>query len=242
MKRFVLFILFVCHVCTYAKPILIGIPEYAPPFVSSSSGGKYFYGFYVDLMNIICKQIRTPCEYRGMDIGELYSNLDNGNIDLILVPAPIASTSNGNHIFSLPYLESRAQFITTKAHSDIQAISDLKGKKVGVMKYTLYEALIEASYHNLFVLIEFTSVMDMANALTNEEIDAVILTDRVAKYVAYNTPAELKLVGDKIPLGNGYGIIALKKNAPLIKKINSALLKMEEDGSYLNIYNTYFSN
>ncbi|MFA1369849.1 transporter substrate-binding domain-containing protein, partial [Legionella pneumophila] len=43
-------------------------------------------------------------------------------------------------------------------------------------------------------------------------------------------------------IGNGYGILALKNNAPLIMKINKALLQIEKDGTYLEIYNTYFGD
>ncbi|RYW67113.1 ABC transporter substrate-binding protein, partial [Legionella pneumophila] len=51
---------------------------------------------------------------------------------------------------------------------------------------------------------------------------------------------QLKLIGDKIPIGSGYGIIALKNQSALIDKINHILLEMEKDGSYLRIYNEYF--
>lgn len=51
---------------------------------------------------------------------------------------------------------------------------------------------------------------------------------------------QLQLIGDKIPIGSGYAIIALKNQSALIDKINYILLEMEKDGSYLRIYNEYF--
>ena len=41
-------------------------------------------------------------------------------------------------------------------------------------------------------------------------------------------------------MGEGYAIMAHKNNSDLIKKINQALLDMEQDGTYLRIYNRYF--
>lgn len=57
-----------------------------------------------------------------------------------------------------------------------------------------------------------------------------------------NSATELKFVGDKMAIGDGYGILASKNNAPLIMKINKALLQIEKDGTYLEIYNTYFGD
>ncbi|BCA93834.1 hypothetical protein TUM19329_01950 [Legionella antarctica] len=57
-----------------------------------------------------------------------------------------------------------------------------------------------------------------------------------------NAIQQFKLVGQKILMGEGYGIMALKSNALLIQQINKSLLDMEADGTYLKIYNQYFSN
>jgi ABC-type amino acid transport substrate-binding protein len=226
----------------YGKPLIIGVPDFAPPFVSRSGGGEIYFGFNIDLMNSICKLIKMECQYRGMSIQQLYTNLNQGKVDIMLAPTPIVATADTDYIFSLPYLASKAQAVTLKAKDDINTLMDLKGKKVGSLKYTLYGGLLEEHFQDFFDLIEFAKLTDMAMALTNQEIEAIILNANVAKYAMSNSTTELKLVGDPIPIGNGYGILALKKNAPLIMQINKALLQIEQDGTYLKIYNTYFSN
>ncbi|HAT8179218.1 TPA: transporter substrate-binding domain-containing protein [Legionella pneumophila] len=242
MKRFMFILLIFLNFYAYGKPLLIGVPEFAPPFVSRSGSGEIYFGFNIDLMNSICKIIEIECQYEGMSIQELYTNLNEGKIDIMVAPTPIVSTADTNYIFSLPYLPSNAQIVTLKANDDINTIMDLKGKKVGTLKYTLYGSLLAEHFQLYFDLVQFSNLSDMALALSNQKIEAIVLNVSAAKYALSNSSIELKLVGDKIAIGNGYGILALKNNAPLIMKINQALLQIEKDGTYLEIYNTYFSD
>lgn len=243
MKQFMFFVLLICNFYAFGKPIIIGVPEYSPPFVTKSGAdGGLYYGFSIDLMNSICQRIHMECQYKGMNLQKLFTSLNAGDVDILLAPTPIVSTYDTNYIFSLPYLPSQAQFVALKSSNTIMKISDLKGKKVGTLKYTLYGGLLEENFQKFCDLIEFSKLTDMASALANQQIDAVVLNAKAAKFVISNSMHELKLVGAPIPIGQGYGILALQNNAPLIKEINQALLQMEEDGTYLNIYNTYFSD
>ncbi|WP_414973830.1 transporter substrate-binding domain-containing protein [Legionella sainthelensi] len=60
------------------------------------------------------------------------------------------------------------------------------------------------------------------------------------KYLTSNQIATFRTVGKPIAIGNGYGLLALKKNEALINKINKTLLQMENDGTYEQIYTKYF--
>ncbi|HAT8966191.1 TPA: transporter substrate-binding domain-containing protein [Legionella pneumophila subsp. pneumophila] len=242
MKRFMFILLIFINFHALGKALIIGVPDFAPPFVSRSGGGEFYFGFNIDLMNSICKIIEEECQYKGMNIQQLYTNLNAGKVDIMLAPTPIVSTAGTNYIFSLPYLPSNAQIVTLKANDHINALTDLKGKKVGTLKYTLYGGLLQEHFQDYVDLMQFSKLSDMAIALSNREIEAVVLNANAAKYAMSNSATELKFVGDPIPIGNGYGILALKNNAPLIMKINKALLQIEKDGTYLEIYNTYFGD
>ncbi|HAT9593342.1 TPA: transporter substrate-binding domain-containing protein, partial [Legionella pneumophila subsp. pneumophila] len=49
-----------------------------------------------------------------------------------------------------------------------------------------------------------------------------------------------KLLGDSFPFGVGFGVVARLDQAELIEKINQALIEIENDGTYLKIYNLFF--
>lgn len=245
MKPLMFLVLLICHLQAYGKPVTVGVLEFSPPFVlmSASGNGTSYYGFKIDLMNAICEQMHRECKYKPLDMSELYSSLDKEEVDVLLAPTPIPSTNDSNYLFSLPYLASNAQFVTLESNDQINSLMDLKGKRVGALKYSLYDELLEKKFQNFYVLRDYSKITDMATALYNKDIDAAVLNASVAKYVVSNyTKATLKFVGNEIPVGQGYGIVSLKENAALIEQINDALLKIEADGTYLKIYKTYFSN
>lgn len=83
--------------------------------------------------------------------------------------------------------------------------------------------------------------MEMAG-LTKGEVDVVMTDGQVADFWASNNGKLFKLLAQPIPLGSGYGIMALKSNQDLIHRINEAIAKMESDGTYLKIYLMYFGS
>lgn len=86
----------------------------------------------------------------------------------------------------------------------------------------------------------YPKITVLISALNNHDIDVALMNANVAKYLLNNILKGFQLVGKPITVGNGYGIIALKKNAAIITKINEALLQIEADGTYLTLYRKYF--
>ncbi|MFT4059919.1 MAG: transporter substrate-binding domain-containing protein, partial [Legionella sp.] len=64
-----------------------------------------------------------------------------------------------------------------------------------------------------------------------------------AEYWAASESAidQFKLIGGKMSLGEGYGIITRPENIDLIYRINNALLKLENNGVYMQIYKKYLT-
>ena len=76
----------------------------------------------------------------------------------------------------------------------------------------------------------------------DDEIDAILFNVNIFKYLSNNKIINFLPVGNPINIGNGYGILALKKNTNLINKVNTALLNIKNDGTYEKIYNKYFGH
>lgn len=244
MKLLIFLILFISNLVTYANPtnpITIGVFKYAPPFSAYSGDGNNFYGFNIDMMQSICLQMKVKCLFKPISLGNQLKVLRDGSVNLIFTPSPIVDTTDTDYMFSLPYLTSHARFMTLD-QNNINTLNDIKNKKIGAINNTLYTDLMDTQYKTNNTVQEFQAMPDMMSALINNDVDVIILNDSVAKYIINNTASHLRLVGDRIPLGNGYGLIGLKSSAPLIQKVNEALLKMESDGSYLKIYNLYFGD
>ncbi|HAT1866658.1 transporter substrate-binding domain-containing protein [Legionella pneumophila] len=243
MKRIVFILLFISNFLVHSESLKVGILQFAPPFSSKSDKANHYYGFVVALMNIICNRLQEKCEYIPItNEGEL-KGLDRGTFDIVFSSTPITTSLPDNYRYSLPYLTSDGQFLTLKNNS-INTLNDINFKKIGFFKINFHQSPLLKKYQTTNTLIEFTDPAELVNALTAKEIDAILINYQASRFIVNNlNPAEdnqLKLIGDKIPIGSGYGIIALKNQSALIDKINRILLEMEKDGSYLHIYNEYF--
>ncbi|AWN73864.1 transporter substrate-binding domain-containing protein [Legionella anisa] len=225
----------------YCDQLIVGVLKFAPPFASQDANNHYF-GFSIDLMNEICKRINATCTYKGTDLNSQFKDLNDGVIDITTLPSPISSTELDDYVFSLPYITSRGQFMVLES-SNIDSIEDLKDKKIGALQATSFQYNILPNYTSKENIKTYSQVTALIQAVSNGKVDAALMNEHVAKYLLLNKTIDgFKLLGKPIVTGNGYGIIALKKNAPIIDKINKALLQIETDGTYLTLYNKYFGD
>jgi len=235
MKLIIFIILLINQIVAYSGSIRVGVLNYAPPFSSKSDTADHYYGFVIDLMNTICLQLHETCHYVSIPPeGEFYG-LNQGMFEIAFTPTPLTT----EYIFSLPYLASNGQFLALKT-SSIETVTDINNKKIGFFKFIFDKSPIINRYRFNNQLIEFIDPVELIHALTAEKIDLVLINYYGAKYITNTTGNKLKFIGDKIPIGNGYGIVTLKRHSFIIDKINQILMSMEKDGSYLKIYNEYF--
>jgi ABC-type amino acid transport substrate-binding protein len=222
---------------TTDNAITVGVIKFAPPF-SSLGANNTFFGFYIDLMNEICKRINETCKYKAVTLDKQMTDLDTGVIDITFPPSSIPQNIFPNYVYSIPFMTSNGQFLALSPN--IKSIADLKNKKIGVLQESHLEDIL-LLYTSLDNIKEYIKPQDLLLALENNEIDAVLLNVNFVRYIISNQIVKSTLVGKPISLGNGYGILALKLNAPIINRINKALLEIENDGTYEIIYNKYFA-
>jgi len=240
MKLIVFIILFVSNIVAFSESLKVGVLQFAPPFSSKSDTTNHYHGFVVDLMNIICQRLHYQCEFVSIPKSGEFDGLDKGILDVTFTPSPITtSLLSDKYVFSLPYLASHGQFLALASDS-INTTADIQHKKIGYFKFIFAESEILNKYNPSNTFIEYTDPAELLNALIAKTIDLILINHYAAKYMINMSGTKVKLIGDKIPIGSGYGIITLKRNTELINKINNILLNMEKDGSYLKIYNEYF--
>lgn len=221
----------------YAKSLLVGIPPLIPPFVILDSQTN-LSGFDVDIMNEICRRIEMQCQYEPSNWDGVFKGIQNSSLDVGIGDITITPDLQAQYIFSLPYLQSYAQFVAQKK-SSIVTRDDIRGKTVGVHHIGLFGPVIFRQFGSGVTIKTYEYINDMILGLTLNDVDVIILDALIAEYLTDNNN-NLSLVGGRIALGFGYGIVSAKSREDLIFQINKALLSMETDGTYLSIYNTYF--
>ncbi|MCW8452133.1 transporter substrate-binding domain-containing protein [Legionella quinlivanii] len=235
------FILLIFCNSGFCSSLIVGVTVPGLPIVQKvdSARGSYYFGFCIDIMNTICKQIGRRCEYKTVTLHNQFELLDSRKIDLLIMPNPYTPFELAQYAASIPYAVSKMQFVALQ-NSGIDKLADIKNKKIGAMKDTFYTLLVESPYGNINQIIAYDSMNDLISDLANHKIDVIGLNDVVAYMFISNSIYNIRNVGKSIQLGEGYGIIGLPDKAPLIKKINRAIFNIENDGTYTSIYNKYY--
>lgn len=221
----------------FSETLNIGSSKYNPPFETWASDNSV-YGYDIDFMMEICKRLNVTCQFHPYSFDNIFNALKEKKIDLVISSIIITPNRQKEFLFSLPYLESNAQYLTAN-YSDINTLAELYGKRIGVKKGAAYAELAASANQN-YTIVEYSMLEDMFLALQNEDIDACLIDYESAKYWVAINPGIYKFIGGKIPIGTGYAIMANPDQGPLIKEINRIILEMESDGTFLRIYSQYF--
>ncbi|KTD20914.1 arginine-binding periplasmic protein [Legionella lansingensis] len=222
---------------TYAD-IKVGTVFFDPPFVTSMN-----QGFDVELILLLCQKINTPCQLMPMDFNKLFPALDNGTIDLAIGGIVISEARLKKYIFTLPYMLSKGQFLISNK-STLQTLNDLAREKVGVLKgeqdSSVFANYLNQNFPGQFTIIDFDDIEDLVNALSTGNIAAAFIHESTALYWQQNGGGQFKLLGTPTIVGEGIAIMTLPQNNQLVQQLNAQLQAIEKDGSYLNLYQTYF--
>ena len=118
----------------------------------------------------------------------------------------------------------------------INSVADLPGKKVARFRSPGLEAYLE----NLGVSsTEYPFANQMYEDLLADKIDAIVGDEPILRYYAQTSGKGLvKIVGQKFRLEK-YGAL-FPENSELRENFDQILIKMQEDGSYKKLLDTYF--
>lgn len=218
----------------------VGTVFFYPPFVMSIGEG-----FDIELIQTLCQRIQENCQLIPMDFNQLFTALDSGKIDIAIGGITISKDKLAKYIFSLPYMLSKGEFLILK-NNPTKSINELQGSKVGIIKGLqdggLFYNYLLTHYDGQFQILQYDDMEDLITALNSGEITAAFTHESTTLYWTQNGGDQFKTLGNPMLVGDGIAIMALPNNAPLIQQINQQLQKMEQDNSYLNLYNTYFAN
>jgi len=222
----------------YAEQIIIGTSPFNPPMGMQATKNNVFTGFEIDLLNEACRRINATCAYQPMAFEEIMKALLAEKLDLGIAGFFITKERLAYYLFSKPYLQTKAQLFTT-VDTDINSSNVNTGKRIGIEVGTVFKSILLQRYDNVKI-ISYDNQPDMLQDLADHKIDLIMFDFIGAAYWVNNNQRIYKFVGDAIPFGMGYGIMANQKQSALVIRINNALNEMEKDGTYIAIYSRYF--
>ena len=220
------------------KVLKVGTEPTFAPFEFQKEGSKEFDGFDMDLIRAIGKQMNMKVEILNMGFDALIPAINAGNIDLAIAGMSITPDRQKAVDMSDPYYVSGLVVVVGKDNATVKSVNDLGNKGIAVQIGTT--GAERAAKVPGAKVKNFNTNAEVFLELKNKGVDAVIIDKPVAEYFLATGGGKdfAKIVGDTME-AESYGI-SLKKNSPLTKEINKALLDLKKNGEYDKLYAKWF--
>ncbi|GAF23873.1 MULTISPECIES: transporter substrate-binding domain-containing protein [Shouchella] len=195
-------------------------------------------GFDIELMEAIAEESGFEVNFHQMDFSGALSGIEQGSYDAAINGMSITEERKQNIDFSDPYYESGLVLAVAQDDDTIQSIDDLTSDhKVSTrLSSTSQTYLDEQTDAEVDAYPEITEAYQ---ALIAGHVDAALYDmPNVQYFIQQQGEGSMKIVGDLLT-GEDYGI-AFPKGSDLVDDVNEALATLMENGTYGDIYETYF--
>lgn len=207
-----------------------------PPLEYVDNDGN-MVGFDIDLIKAIAKELKKEVEIKNISFDNIFSDLEKGEVDVIISAVTITSERQKTMNFSAPYFNA-GQIIVANKSSQITNQDDLKDKFVGVQNDTTSETEGEKYVDKGKLKI----YKDYDVALENMklgEIEAMIIDYPAGVSIVKSNDQLVKIVGKPFT-SEFYGIAIAKDNQDLLSDINLVLAKLKKTGYLDKLSHTWF--
>ena len=189
-------------------------------------------GFEVDIAQAIAKELGVKARQSQNAWDSLIPSLERRDFDIAMNGIEITPQRKNKVLFSHPYYIYTEQLVVRKEEKSINAIQDLRGKKVGTLSGAAAQDLL-AGIGGVDVKI-YSGQVEPYEDLALGRIDAVLLDLPIAAYYAKPNP-KLRYQGQ--PLGEGfYGIAMRKEDRALKTAVDEVLQRLLKTGELKRIY------
>jgi polar amino acid transport system substrate-binding protein len=197
-------------------------------------------GFDVDMMDLVAEELGVEQEIFGTPFEGIQSgqSLNTGKCDVAAAGMTITDERARVIDFSDPYFDA-TQALLVATDSGIASLEDLSGKTLAVQEGTTGELYANDNAPDDVEIRSFEDLALLTTAVKTGQVDAGINDNGVLfDYVQDNPDLE---VATEFDTGEQYGF-AVKKdgNDELLSTINDVIAQAQEDGTYDEIYATWF--
>ncbi len=217
----------------------VGFDAEFPPYGYMDDNGEYT-GFDLELAEEVCNRngwtlVKQPIDWDAKD-----AELNSGTIDCIWNGFTIQGRED-QYTWSVPYVDNSQVFVV-KADAGIASQADLAGKHVGVQKDSSALAALEGDSADLAAtfaeLIQYADYNTGFMDLEAGAIDAIAIDIGVANYQIGQRGDGYTILKDQLA-SEQYGIGFLKGNDALKDEVESVLMEMVKDGTFMSIAEKY---
>ncbi|MBC9251414.1 ABC transporter substrate-binding protein [Pseudomonas alcaligenes] len=228
------------------KPLRIGIEAAYPPFAYKQPDGS-ITGFDYDIGNALCAEMKVKCQWIEQEFDGLIPALKVRKFDAVLSSMSITDERKKSVDFTAKYYHTPAKLAMKAGTVLNDPLVDLKGKKVGVQRASIYDRYATEVFAPAGVeVVRYSSQNEIFLDLTAGRLDAT-LADVVNiddGFLKTDAGKGFALVGpdytEEKYFGNGAGIAVRKGDKALADKISAAILAIRANGKYKEVQDKYF--
>ncbi|MFJ9648249.1 glutamate ABC transporter substrate-binding protein [Streptomyces sp. NPDC101206] len=221
--------------------IVIGIKFDQPGLGLKTPDGK-FTGFDVDVATYVAKELGyqpDQIEFKQAVSAERENLISNGDVKLVVATYTINDKRKAKVDFAGPYFLAHQDLLVRADDNSITKAEDLNKKKLCSVTGSTSAQNVKTKLAPEADLQEYPGYSECLTGLENKAVDALTTDGSIlAGYAAQEkNKGKFKLVGLKLS-DEPYGIGLKKGDKDLQTKVNAALKKMVEDGSWQKAVDT----
>lgn len=213
-----------------------------PPFeVEDADSESGYSGFDIDLLTAIAEKLDLTITVQDVNFDALQSGttLVAGQCDIGASAMTITEERQANIDFSDPYYDS-LQSLLVRTDSGIESIDDLAGKTVGVQQGTTGEAYTTENAPEGTEIVQYPSDGELWPAIQAGQIDAILQDQPVN--IEHEKADSAYTIVEEYDTAESYGFAFAKGEKDALREaINETLQELRDDGTYQEIYDSYFT-
>lgn len=232
-----LFLLASAGAANAQQKLTVGAYPTNPPFEFKNAQGV-FEGFEVDIVNEAAKRLGLTVEIADMGFQALFAATSSGRIDVAISSITITQERLKSQSFSQPYYDADMGLAVRK-DSPVKGLDDLRGKVVGGLSGSTGEKWAKENQQRLGVteVKGYNTQQDLLLDLNAGRVAGAI-SDIPGMEFAFRRMTDLT-VRERIRTGDRYGLM-IRKDHPLLGKINETLGAMKKDGTLPALHKKWF--
>ena len=216
-----------------ADKLVIGSYPANPPWEYKTETGA-FEGFEVDMVKDIAKRLGMEPEIADYGFQALFAATSSSRIDLAISSISITPERLKSQSFTQGFYDSDLALVS-RADSRVKSLADAKGMPVGAISTSTGEAWIKANgaQYGFGEYRGYNAQQDLLLDLQAGRIASAV-GDIAGFQFAFVKLKDLAVV-ERIKTGDTFGVM-MRKNHPLLGKVNDTLSAMKKDGAMAAIH------
>jgi len=218
---------------------IVGLDDTFAPMGFRDDAGE-LTGFDVDLAKEVSERLGVEVRFQPIDWDAKVLELNGGSIDMIWNGLTITDARKEEMIFSNPYI-ANTQMVMIKSGSDIDLLSDLANRTVGVQVSSASEEVVVANdiSSDLEELLKYDTYNLALLELENGSIDAVVIDEIMGRYIMSLKPDVYDVASENFG-AEEYGVGFRLESTSIRDQINATLIEMINDGTAGEISQLWF--